>query len=107
MNRNEIIALLKSWGVTVANDATDEWLKAKLAEGKPATKTEDSNVVDLKKEVEEMKADRAAERKGRIEAALQTLVAEEKMSKEQVAAWLDQFAAGSTDLLRYVGLLPI
>src|SRR6185369_5144621 len=38
------------------------------------------------------------ERKGRIEAALQTLVAEEKMSKEQVAAWLPKVLADESIL---------
>src|SRR6266704_3329699 len=33
MNREEMIALLKGWGVPVANDATDNWLKEAVKKG--------------------------------------------------------------------------
>jgi ATP-dependent Clp protease protease subunit len=99
MNRNEIIALLKSWGVTVADNATDEWLKAELAKGKPEAKkdepkTEPDNVIKLQNRLEETEkklkamADKEEDRrKNRIDAVIQKHVASGKIDAEDAEHW--------------------
>jgi ATP-dependent Clp protease, protease subunit len=74
MNRTQIIALLKKHGIVVADDISDDLLKAKMdevlaAKAEPVkTTVEDSNIVDLRKQIH-------AERSARITAEFDRLAA--------------------------------
>jgi ATP-dependent protease ClpP protease subunit len=86
MNKDEMVALLRERGVTVANDATDAWIKdeVKKLTAKPAAtpptpapaNNVPQNVIDLQNQVTQINNQLAAEKKTRIEAIINGLVTE-------------------------------
>ena len=91
MNRNEIIALLKEWGVTVQDAATDADLKAMLAKGKPeAAKPATVPAPAAGVTAEEFRA----EKRRRVRAEVLRL-GENKIPNDKVEVWTDRALAGN------------
>lgn len=107
MNKEQMIALLNKWGVTIPANATDEQLIALINAGpKPAPahaapaapapaqnhiiKNGDTvvDISELQNELKEMRNQRAASRRASIRNQLQVLVNEDKIPAAAVDGWL-------------------
>ena len=99
MNREEMIALLKTRGVAVADTATDEWLKDEVkkltippaaATSPPPPAAPPANMLDIQKQLDAMKAERDRERKARIEREVDNCIAEDRIPAVQRPFWVEQ-----------------
>lgn len=83
MNRTEILALLKTWGVKVADDATDEWLKAEVAKGKPAAAPKIEPLLaenPLEAKLKSVEAQLEKARKRQVTLQIDNLILEDKVT---------------------------
>lgn len=118
MNRTQILALLKKWGVTVSDTATDTELNALVEKGPPIAAAVTTPVQptaqahaptnatdDLAKQVDELRRANAAERRMRLGKEIDALVAEERIPVNQREEWLNRVVADE-GVLASLKMLP-
>jgi len=105
MNKEAILALLRAHGQEVANDASDEAILAALnglgAKAKAATSagaTPPQNIIDLENSMKAITTQLANERKTRIEAVVNGLVNECRITREEVTNAVKRAIADETYL---------
>ena len=84
MKREEMIALLKNWGVTVPENSTDEQIVNMLKAGKPVTAPAATPPAPDNSRMEAIEKQLAAERKTRIENIVNTLVENRQVTAAEV-----------------------
>ena len=116
MNRQEMIALLQGWGVPVANDATDQWLKDTVKKGVPqaaakpdasaaataaaaaaaaaqpaaAEAQQPAVLIDIQNELRSLREQRDLERRANISQQIDNCIAEDRIPLAQRQACIDE-----------------
>lgn len=108
MDKAKLIALLKKHGVTVDDKATIEQLEAQLESVLAGKKQEEpkqnqnpqqnAEIINLQNQFNALKEKHDAERKARIENAVQTAVDERRIPVAQKAKWVTRAMADETVL---------
>lgn len=118
MNREKIVALLKKHGATVDDKATDEQLLGQLETilaskqteapkqpEQPKAQAPSAEILSLQNEIEALKKQNEAERKGRIENAVQKAIDESRIPANQKDKWVARALADET-VLNDIAELP-
>ncbi len=115
MNKKDILAMLKKHGVKIADDATDEQIMAALetlrepappAPIAPPAAQADPAVAALNTTVANITAQLDKERRGRIEAAIQAAITEDKIPANQKDNWVKRAMADEAVLNDLNALTP-
>ncbi|TXH52222.1 MAG: hypothetical protein E6Q97_16615 [Desulfurellales bacterium] len=93
MNRAQILALLRSWGVEVNDSMTDEHLASLVQAGKPQPAPAATANDDLAKQVAELRQANAAERRMRLGTQIDALVADGRIEANSRDGWLNRAVA--------------
>ena len=96
MNRNEMLALARSWGHKVSDDISDADLKALVLAGKPQA----SEPTVSEKRIAALEEINAREIRNRLTLALDKIVADNRMTPSEALAWLPRVTADETILVQ-------
>lgn len=100
MNRAQIIALLKTWGVTINDGMTDEELSCLVSAGKPQA----SNQAPT--EMAKLQARLDDERRARITSEVNRR-AENKITNDKLQWWVDMAVKDESGTLAQIDALPV
>lgn len=125
MNREQMIALLKGWGVAVENSATNEWLLAEIAKGKPAPQNAAAAVAvstvatvaavaatgdraisnELLDEIKQLRKERDKERRDNVTRRVDACIVDDRWQAAN-REWLVEQAMGNEEVLNKIEKLP-
>jgi ATP-dependent protease ClpP protease subunit len=105
MNKQEMLALLNKWGVTVKADATDEEIKNLVSAGKPDKSPEtpkienkgDDKIISLENQIKSLTEANNAAKKSRITSEVQALIDNDQVPANQKESHINRLVKMSDE----------